>query len=636
MSRKSDFPEGWNEASLKDLAEYYDECSVEQLLAEDEADQDAEGNPFQQLPFIVGNPCLREPQVDGFVAADEYFLSTNEREASIVLPVGCGKSGLITLLPFATGASRVLVVAPNLRISDQLLRDFDFSKETDFYTATQVLSEEQQHPEPAEIRGKKSNLSDLQAAQVVITNIQQLQGEENRWLSKLDSDFFQLIVFDEGHHNVADSWEYLRKKFPDARIVNLSATPTRADGQLMQGKIIYSYPIFKAIAAGYVKRIKALVLNPSTLRYVSPNGGAEVELTLEQVKQLAASDAAFRRVIVSSKESLETIVDASIRELNKIRSTTGDRRHKIIASAMNLEHCIQVAKAYREKELRADYIHSLEQSKTKSIIDKLENDELDVIVQVRMLGEGFDHRYLSVAAIFSVFANLSPFAQFVGRIMRVVVQNDPHSVQNQGTVVFHAGANVASVWSDFQKFSQADQDFFDQLLPLEEFDPATESKEVEPRPRIDFGRGSVTAQSEVLLAEIPLLEDDVEARRAIEYLLSKGFSADDFRRAEAKLKPVKTRKQAVRLASQKELDDRNKLLAGKILRQRGLSTEGHDLDVKRLGKSNFVIVKSAIDRATNTLVGHGLKDRHNFSQDELDTIAEAEDEIVASVEKELF
>ena len=93
-------------------------------------------------------------------------------------------------------------------------------------------------------------------------------------------------------------------------------------------------------------------------------------------------------------------------------------------------------------------------------MQRLENHELDVIVQVRKLNEGFDHPYLSVAAVFSIFSNLSPFVQFVGRIMRVIKQNAPGDHLNQGSVVFHAGANVAKRWEDFQEFSKADQEFF--------------------------------------------------------------------------------------------------------------------------------------------------------------------------------
>jgi hypothetical protein len=51
-------------------------------------------------------------------------------------------------------------------------------------------------------------------------------------------------------------------------------------------------------------------------------------------------------------------------------------------------------------------------------------------------------------------------------------------------VVFHAGANVARRWEDFQRYSQADQEFFDQLLPIEglDFGPGDEI-EIEPVPR---------------------------------------------------------------------------------------------------------------------------------------------------------
>ena len=164
-----------------------------------------------------------------------------------------------------------------------------------------------------------TNVGDMQEADVVITNIHQLQGASNRWLQALPADFFDLIVFDEGHHNVADSWQGLRAKFPEARIVNFSATPTRADGQLMSGRILYSYPVGRAIQEGYIKHLKAVVLNPRTLRYVRREDGHEIEVSLEEVRRLGEEDADFRRSIVTSTETLNTIVNASIRELEKLR-----------------------------------------------------------------------------------------------------------------------------------------------------------------------------------------------------------------------------------------------------------------------------------------------------------------------------
>ena len=113
----------------------------------------------------------------------------------------------------------------------------------------------------------------------------------------------------------------------------------------MAGRIIYSYPIFRAIQEGYVKRLKAVVLNPQTLRYVRRQDGQEIEVSLDEVRQLGEQDADFRRSIVTSTETVNTIVDASIRELAKLRAATGDNRLKIIASALNFKHCRQIVQA---------------------------------------------------------------------------------------------------------------------------------------------------------------------------------------------------------------------------------------------------------------------------------------------------
>lgn len=596
----------------------------------------ATNNPFQdRTPSINGNPRIRTPQRETYAALAAFASNPgNEREVGIVLPVGCGKSGCITLTPFAFRAKRTLVVAPGVKIAEQLYKDFDPTKPDMFYIKCGVL-QGTPYPEPVEIRGTSTNRSDLDEAHVVITNIQQLQGQGNRWLANLPVDYFDLILFDEGHHSVAETYESLKAKFPAARIVNFSATPLRADGLRMAGRVLYSYPIFRAIQEGYVKRLKALVLNPQTLKYVRRENGQEIEVSLDEVRRLGEQEADFRRSIVTSNETLTTIVDASIRELERIRRETGDQKHKIIASALNFEHCRQVVECYRARGRRVDYVHSNEDSKAnEAVMKKLAAHELDVIVQVRKLGEGFDHPYLSVAAVFSIFANLSPFVQFVGRIMRVIEQNSPNDPLNQGTVVFHAGANIAARWEDFQTYSEADRQFFEQLLPMEglDFSDANELA-VAPIPR-QPNTVEVRAQTGVLLEEIPLLQND-EAMKAIQTLQALGYSPDDVRKA-MEHQPVPTTKANERQAARAALDMRIRTEVGRILGQKTLNPQGKDLDTKRLNKTNFVIVKAAIDKQVNAAVGKGTGERHEFNREEIETINGRFDEFVNAAEKEVF
>jgi hypothetical protein len=268
------------------------------------------------------------------------------------------------------------------------------------------------------------------------------------------------------------------------------------------------------------------------------------------------------------------------------------------------------------------------------VFERLESHQLDVIVQVTKLGEGFDHPFLGVAAVFKIFANLSPFVQFVGRIMRVIKQNAPDDVLNRGVVVFHAGSNVASRWEDFQQYSEADREYFDQLLPLEglDFDSAGEI-EVEPRPD-GVGDGvEIRSQSGVSLEEIPLISDDAEAMAALRLLRERGYSTDQVTQALRELDPVPVTKQRQRQAARQGLDQRVQNAAGQILAQRKLSHEGRQLDHQHIGRTNFVVVKSAIDKAIKRARG---KDRPNLDRHDLDWIDANFETLVETASGEVF
>jgi hypothetical protein len=301
-----------------------------------------------------------------------------------------------------------------------------------------------------------------------------------------------------------------------------------------------------------------------------------------------------------------------------------------------MEHCRQIVQAYTARNRRAGYVHSLEDgAANRRVMQQLDSHQLDVIVQVRKLGEGFDHPYLAVAAVFSIYSNLSPFVQFVGRIMRVIEQNAPGHILNQGVVVFHAGANIARQWGDFQRYSEADKAYFDALLPLEGMDPndPTAEREIVPGPRAEEEM-EVRAQSEVHLEEIHLLEEDEAA--AIRLLQERGIIAGDFDPTRQALQPVPTTRVAERQAMRASLDTRVRTEAARILGERGLNPVGRDLDRQRLGRENLIVLKAAIDRKINAAVGHAAGQRHDLSRSELDQIEAAFPDLVAAAVREVF
>jgi superfamily II DNA or RNA helicase len=588
--------------------------------------------PFNQQVNIETNQQLRIPQREGWVAIRNHYAEAEAaRDSAVVLPVGCGKSGLIAITPFALQARHVLVVAPGTKIRDQLGADLRANSETNFYDRCGVLRADQSFPETAIVATGRINLDDLQNCDIAVANIHQVAGEENRWLDDLGADYFDLVLMDEGHHNTAESWQQLKRRFPNARIISYSATPTRADGALMEGRVIYSFPVVRAIQAGYVKRLRARMLSPAELRYVDRSSGQERLIGLDEVRRLGEDEPEFRRGIVMSDGTLASIVDQSINELQRLRRETGENRLKIIASAMNYDHCIQITEAFRARGLRAAYVHSREASANDRIFAQLENHELDVIVQARMLGEGFDHKYLAVAMVGSIFRNLGPFVQFVGRVMRAIVQNNPGHPANQGVVVFHVGGNVARRWNDFRQFSEADQLYFADLLPdAEEVHFDGDAIDREPGAGGGIQPVEIIEERGVRAAEMTPIGDP-QAAALLQQLADMGVNPDQ---AAQEIRRLRVTRQDRREARRFALNDRVQNETGGILGRTGNVAGGRTLDPRRRAR-NFEWVVAELHRRVNESVGGGSASRQDFTLEQLEAAHECLPEIVRRLEEDI-
>jgi hypothetical protein len=75
---------------------------------------------------------------------------------------------------------------------------------------------------------------------------------------------------------------------------------------------------------------------------------------------------------------------------------------------------------------------------------------------------------------------------------------------------------------------------------------------------------------------------------------------------------------------------------GRILGARGLRHDGRDLDRRHLGKTNFVILKGALDRQANAAAGRGTGQRSEFSRQQLEAIEADFDAIVARAVAEVI
>jgi DNA repair protein RadD len=373
---------------------------------------------------IVDNPNLRDPQKEGFVEIHKHF--RNSREAGYIqLPVGCGKTGLMGIAPFGLSRGRVLIVAPNLTIRETIYRELDISKPGCFYLKREILNPPLNGPYLSELK-TGANIHDCDHAHIIVANIQQFAGKNNKWYERLPHDYFDMILIDEGHHAPAETWQRLMEYFQDAKTVSFTGTPFRSDGQPMQGACIYSFPYTRAMVNGYISPIEAVHVTPAELTFTVK--GKTQTLTLDQVREMSENDW-FSRGVALSEICNRAVVDASIRQLEEVRKY-GPRQ--IIAATCSIRHATQVAALYRERNLNAEVISSEQDEKEqKSIEAALRQGTLDAIVQVQMLGEGYDLGTLSVGALFRPYRHLAPYVQFVGRILRLA---EPDRAQRRAIV----------------------------------------------------------------------------------------------------------------------------------------------------------------------------------------------------------
>ncbi|MCY4086141.1 MAG: DEAD/DEAH box helicase family protein [Actinomycetia bacterium] len=579
---------------------------------------------------IEGNERLRDPQREAHRAVREH-VGQSDDPAMLVIPVGCGKTGLISVLPFGIATGRVLVIAPNLTIRDGIADALDIASTGCFWARTRVLTHFQHGPFTAVLDGRDANIHDCTDSDFVVTNIQQLASSADRWLPQFPPDFFDMVIIDEGHHSAAESWRKTLRRFPAAKVVALTATPFRADRQELPGEVIYRYSFGRAMLKGYIKDIRSVSAAPSELYFTV--GGKERRYSLAEVLEMR-EEAWFSRGVALSPACNRHIVEASIAECARLRERTGTH-HQVIASACSIDHARQVCSLYEECGYRAAEISSdLDPDEQERALRRLRDHQLDAIVQVQMLGEGFDHPPLGVAAVFRPYRSLAPYIQFIGRVMRVIHQDAADHPDNQGVIVSHVGLNNEQHWDDFRELDLDDQEIVRRWLETEDAAAAldTTTGTGEPR-RFDqtqlvndeiishfLEQRFLDPEDDRVLDEILGQEvapgmalGNLVDREALREALRKRHSTEEVEYEEIPVSPQRRRQQA-----RQRLADRSKSVAARILADLKIVPTGRDLAraAGRGARPNLQVAIALMHERVNDYLGiePGMRDEITADQ----------------------
>ena len=197
-------------------------------------------------------------QVEAVLAVREYFnpqINPNSSNiALVVLPTGCGKTGVAVLASYALEASRVLVITPSIIISRQIYKaykkfifNYDVLKETP-ENRLAVL------PTSSLIK-KSTEIQEGMSSTVMVVNAHKIGGQSSVKIEDIPRDGYDLVIVDEAHHYPAPTWKLLVDHFCNSRRLFLTATPEHKGKPILPIPPCYELKRSVAVDRGIIRDV---------------------------------------------------------------------------------------------------------------------------------------------------------------------------------------------------------------------------------------------------------------------------------------------------------------------------------------------------------------------------------------------
>lgn len=348
-------------------------------------------------------PGLRNCQLGAIHSLAAHF--TNHTESAIVnMPTGSGKTEVLLMSPFVLQAHRTLIVVPSVVLRDQIANKIIEEDDNGTFVRAfpslidlNVFNHEINEPRLTKIENRITNCTnwnELEAFDIVIGHPLSL-SPYLRDIPEPQSNLFDLILVDEGHHSAANIWDKLIKSFPSAKKILFTATPFRTDKKALTGKIIYTYNLSQAYKDGIFGKIELVTIETTS------NGNN----SLRGYNKLKKYD---------------EILALNIQEI--FNQDRNDFTHQVIVRTDTIEKAEELLKLYSNKtNLTLKLL--ITGTNIKEVISQLDNQQIQGIICVDMLSEGFDQPRLKIAALHDPLQSFCINLQFFGRFARTVPGN---------------------------------------------------------------------------------------------------------------------------------------------------------------------------------------------------------------------
>ncbi|GLS88377.1 hypothetical protein GCM10010873_33510 [Cypionkella aquatica] len=244
-----------------------------------------------------------------------------------------------------------------------------------------------------------------------------------------DMPRLDLLVIDEAHHAVADSYrriiDRVRESNPDARIFGVTATPNRGDKKGLRevfDNVADQVRLGELIASGHLVPPRTFVIDVG------------VQDELRSVRKTMSD---FDMAEVAGIMDRAPVTDEVIRHW---KEKAGDRQTVVFCSTV--AHAEHVTDAFRAAGVPAALIHGdLAAETRKAILADYAAGDIRVVVNVAVLTEGWDHPPTSCVVLLRPSSFKSTMIQMVGRGLRTVDPEEHPGIVKTDCVVLDFGTS---------------------------------------------------------------------------------------------------------------------------------------------------------------------------------------------------
>ena len=254
---------------------------------------------------------------------------------------------------------------------------------------------------------------------------EKIQVVSIQWLSRHYRELKEkpsLIVIDEAHHALAETYAEVMNTYPKAKKLGLTATPYRMNGK------------------GFTDLFDTLLCSWNMERFI-----AEGRLSLYDYYSIKPDSA--DQLLIDSLQKRGADGDYQQKELNEVMDVRPSLERlcltikqyvpgkKGIVYAISIQHAEHIAEFYRENGIKAVAISSKTPlADRKLLIEKFKkthtdltdstDNEIEVLVSVDLFSEGFDCPDVEFVQLARPTLSLAKYMQMVGRGLRVAEGKD--------------------------------------------------------------------------------------------------------------------------------------------------------------------------------------------------------------------